>query len=503
MTSIAADPGDWVSKVATAPDGATVALQPGHYPKAELTGIRKSARAPVVIEGGPGVIFEGERDFNTFGRIAAEVAWWARQHTERGYPGVYPIAHQATLKVTSCTGLAFRKLAFVKSWPTAIYIDSSADLQFEDVKVEGSSYAFYAVGATTKRLLLRRCDWCQDVTRKHLWESVLWVEVHEKYDDRSQYNSNRAYDGSYFLGSGIAGDVEIDDCTIEHAFNGVHLFNKEARPDLSRNIHVHHCRFKRIRDNPIEPENLALNWWVHHNEFEDCYKWFSMEFRAAGWFYVYCNRGWSTELGGPDNEGHTGSEVLKLLPNDSELRPYPGPIHMFNNSWYMFGDIAKKGSIARLAHHNNAVVFCASGPEPKPKDCHRSSVFGDYRKPAPNDPGKELPHFTKNWQSLGISFTNDWVLHHDWLVPLRDYYPSLNGMGEDPRFENPQEGKFKLHAQSRARNRGQPVNVELPGGGSWSPKVPFHVGWWQDDPSVFRDLEYHPLPDNVPNWPGS
>ena len=108
MASIVAGPKDWVDVVAQAPDGTTIELNPGTYPAAWLSGIRKSAKAPVIIDGGGKVTFDGGVDLVKFGAKAADAARWAHKYGRNHYPGVYSIAHEATLKITGCSGLAIR-----------------------------------------------------------------------------------------------------------------------------------------------------------------------------------------------------------------------------------------------------------------------------------------------------------------------------------------------------------------------------------------------------------
>jgi hypothetical protein len=162
-----------------------------------------------------------------------------------------------------------------------------------------------------------------------------------------------------------------------------------------------------------------------------------------------------------------------------------------NNSWCTLGDIAQEGSIARLQHHNNAIVFSRN-----------SEVFGKYWLRPPTKPDEKLPYFTKSWRTLGIAFTNDWVDHRDWPDTLRARgYPDLDADGGDPRFEAPRDGDFRLKQRSKARNAGRRIAVELPDNSVWSPSVPFHVGWYQDDASVFERLRYRRLPDNFMTGP--
>ena len=303
--------------------------------------------------------------------------------------------------------------------------------------------------------------------------------------DLGRYKGERAYDGSFFNGVDIAGDIEVAGCHVSDAFNGVHLFNRPGVPELGRNVHVHDCSFVRIRDNPIEPENVAVNWWIHDNQICDAHKWFSMDMQRVEWFYIYRNRGWFTSKPGASGSGHRRGSVFKL---GAAAPPPPepaGPVQVFNNSWYLRAPILCEGALWNLRHHNNAVVFCSLGNYRPPAITEADGVFGS----APDD-----PLFTRLWDQYGIRFENDCVLHPDWPANLlRDHYPLVNPLREDPLFEwQDGEARFRLKAGSPCRDAGRPVPIERPGMPAFVPAGRFHVGWHQDRP-VFEALQYRPL----------
>ena len=492
--TIEAGPLEWVDRVRNAPDGATVRLESTvRYPPAHLSGVRHPTSSPVVVDGCKAT-FTGGITLDEFKPIAADTARLAHRYGR--YPGVYPIADQCTLRLSDCHGLTLRNFSFEDSWPTAVYLDNCTDIRFEGFDVTGSSFAFYAVGHGTARLTLQHCRWQQDPEPDTLWRRTYWEEIHDKYEDSDvhRYNGNRAFDGSFFLGRDIAGDVEISGCVVTHAFNGIHLFNLDLNPDLSRNVHVHDCTFSYIRDNVLEPENLAYNWWFYDNTIYNCHKWLSFELASGGWYYVFRNRAWFDDIGGPSDDRHRGGAILKLMDDEGGLLRYPGPIEVFNNSWYVTCPIAKRGAIARLHHHNNAIRFCHGGrAEAQMAPCTSASVFGKAGG-APQD------HFTKDWASLDIRFAGDIVHHPHWPRKLVDNgYPLQDGVGEDPGFVDPANGKFTLRADgARARNAGKVKDVLLPDGNVWHAAAPFNAGWHQEDGSVFAGLRYQRLANDIP-----
>lgn len=472
--------------------GTTIELRPDTtYGPLRVSGIRVDPARPIVIDGGGKATFDGGTSLEAFRLHAAQVARDTRRSGK--YPGIYPIANDAVLTIEHCAGLVFRDILFRNAWPTAIYVDDSHDLAFDWLDGLGSTYFIYAVGAATRNLKITNCHWLQD---PRLWRDVLWADVHEDYDPddpENKYTGDRAYDGSFFCGLRIAGDVEIASCHVEHAFNGVHLFNQNRDPTLARNVHVHRCCFEFIKDNPIEAENSACNWWIHDNQFFNAHKWFSMELARAGWFYIYRNRGWFTERPGPEREKNSGGAVFKFIKHAARVGEYPGPIHVFNNSWYLRSPIAKEGAVRRLRHHNNAIVYCDQVPHEQRRACDPAGVFHNVSEP-------DKPPFTKDWGGLDIAFINDCVMHRDWPGGLvSGGYPIERGLNENPNFVWDDLNRFALRAGANpCRGSGVPIPVLLPDGSTWVPRRPFNIGWYQDEPGIFDGLVYQRLPETVP-----
>jgi hypothetical protein len=223
MATIMADPYTLPAIVhALAPD-TVVQLLPGVYTQpVEIAGQRGRPDAPIVIRDFDSVIFDGRQTVDDFMPQAEAVARYAE--ASGLYPGVYPIADQAQLKLRDCAWITLEALRFQRCWPTAVWMTNSTDLVLRNLAIEDSTYAVYATGEGTRWLLLDGWTWLQDPTRHRLWRDTYWKSVH---GDKTVPGSGgaRAYDGTFFLGHGIAGDLEVKNCTVEHAFNGVHLFN--------------------------------------------------------------------------------------------------------------------------------------------------------------------------------------------------------------------------------------------------------------------------------------
>jgi hypothetical protein len=51
-------------------------------------------------------------------------------------------------------------------------------------------------------------------------------------------------------------------------------------------------RLRTARDDPVEPEDQAINWWIHHNPIYNSHGWFSVDGVGGGPVYIWGNVGW-------------------------------------------------------------------------------------------------------------------------------------------------------------------------------------------------------------------
>jgi hypothetical protein len=472
MATVVANPQTLPGIVKSLTPGTIVQLSPGVYSKPiELISQRGRPDAPIIIRGANTALIDGGQTVDDFTPRAEEVA---RQAEAAGrYPGVYPIAHEAQLRLSDCSWIALDTLRFQRCWPTAVWIKDSTDLILRDVAIEDSTYAVYAIGEGTRRLLLDHCLWVQDPTRHRLWRDTYWKAVHGTKDIPGSGGA-RAYDGSFFLGDRIAGELEIKNCTIEHAFNGIHLFNGQLDVRLNRNVNIHHNRFGWIKDNPIEPEDFATNWWIHENEIFNAHKWFSFEMKGHGYFYVFRNCGYFTDKPGPPDEEFSGGAVFKLAADPGRTL---GPMYVFNNSWYLRSAYIKDGAISDFQHSNNAIQFCTIATTV----CDPSKSFF----------GKAGSGFTQQWRSLNIRFVNDLSNHRNFPTGLNtEGYTIEAGFSGDPLFQDPGSGNFELKPDSPCRAQGHPLNLACPNGTRWSSRTPLDIGASQSREDAFDGLAY-------------
>ncbi|MCW5748871.1 MAG: hypothetical protein KIT36_21965 [Alphaproteobacteria bacterium] len=413
------------------------------------------------------------------------------------FPGVYKLSDQGQVRFIGCQGVIVEGLRFRDCWPTAVAVLDSQSMDFRKIRVEGAAYAFQARGTSTRRLRLQQCEWTQDTTERLLWGDLAWADVHGNWGE-GEGNDWRCFDGSFFNANDIAGEVEIVDCAIRHAFNGVHLFNRDRRTDLSVGVRVHGCSFSHIKDNPIEPEDAAWNWWIHDNVFHNCHKWFSLELKKAGWIYIFHNRAWADDRPGPEDDANASGAVFKFFKKADKPKMSKAPIYVFNNSWGLRSTLVHEGFVRGFYHVNNAFRFYgAADGKPSPVYWPWTPFFGRRDAAEPDSP---LPpaDFTRRWaaaeREFDIHFRGDVTNHPHFPERLQAAgYAVAPGVAADPGFVAPtrgdlhfadgspclgRAGALSLNIMNAQRERGP--DVILPAG--------INVGWDQGDADPFSAL---------------
>jgi hypothetical protein len=391
-------------------------------------------------------------------------------------------------------------LRFRDCWPTAVALLESRHIECRDVSIEGSAYAFQSRGASTCQLRIQDCSWVQDTTETLLWSQLAWADVHGNWGE-GEGDGWRCFDGSFFNANEIKGEVEIVGCTIRHAFNGVHLFNKNRRSGLSQSVRVRDCVFSHIKDNPIEAEDAAWNWWIHDNVFHDCHKWFSLELKKAGWIYIFCNRAWADSRPGPEDDANASGAVFKFHKKPDKPKTSDAPIYVFNNSWGLRSTLVQEGFVRGFRHANNAIRFY------EPADGHKPPVYWPWTpffgRRDVAEPDTRLPpaDFTRRWSSaepgFDITFTGDITNHRDYTEGLRAAgYAVTPGVAADPRFVAPTNGDLRLTDGSPCVGRAAALTINIMNekrekGPDVVLPAGINVGWDQGDAKPFSALYDH------------
>jgi hypothetical protein len=409
--------------------GVTIQLLPGRYtqdtPQEGILFPRNgSPDYPITLRGmGTDTVIEGK--LNAEKSIAARLmsAVWPRDVSE-----VVKLERPDFRDGSVCfrfegkQWIVLDNLTLLNCADAAIQIINSQYIALRNSVVLTGLYAVYAEGPEpggegppTHHLLIENNVWIQN-PKEDMWRRNHWCEY--------KYGSLVSQRGALFAGVNVAGDVIIRGNVVRHAFNAVRMdVSKAAREDpfwrgkLNTNVQVYDNDFAFIRDNVLEPEYDATNWWFHGNRIRNAHAWFSFDGLYGGRWYVFDNLGWFDDKPSrecvasgrcgfwqkerPDLCGdlHDGGRVFKFRPDG---RYAPGPLYVFNNSWYLRASVIKDGRLGYIGHWNNAIEFC------RPED-HPDRLCDGVK-----------PFFNGFiWDIDNYSFGHDLSNHPDFPVGLR------------------------------------------------------------------------------------
>jgi len=480
---IIVNPSNVVEKTKTLSAGDRVVFTPGRYTE-RLSFSDLSGQPDQAIEffAEPGAVLDGGQRFEDFNPRAQQIS--EEQEKLGKYPGIQTIIMEGFFVFTNCDWVTVRGFYVEGVWPTVIAIDNCRHVLIDDFHIRESTFAVFAMGPETEHIIVENCNWLQDITKGDLWFRIGW---HQMHDGPAKPNDSRAYDGDFFRAVNIRGNVTIRNNTVSHAFNGVHMYNRNKDKTLNNNVRIYGNTFNYIRDNPIEPENAASNWWVYNNRMFNCHKWFSFEMAVSGYFFVFGNVGWFDSLPGPISDDQYGGAVFKL-PVSTEVTE--GKHYVFHNSWYLRSSYIKKKHLPRFYHFNNAIQYCQPGNhgafENQPMCVPAKPFFGKGASIPPKTPYDVKKQFTREWDELDIKFFNDVIGHQDYPANLRLMgYDIGQATSGSPSFVNPMTGDLRLDVDSPCRGQAVSVDVELADGTTWTIPGGCDVGAYQGD-DLFR-----------------
>ena len=312
-------------------------------------------------------------------------------------------------------------LGFRECWLAAVATYASSNVTLSGSVIEGSTYAFAAIGrkawpeaSHTYEIIGNtwrqspaayrsgegacdiHTDWSCPVS---IWSDIPWGVVHHHF--WSPLN------GALFTAKDILGNVRIAGNHVIDAYNGVRvrlsdecLASPHCRDRANSGFEIVGNTFEKIRDNAVEPEGRAEYWIIKHNAFLDVYAAISTDGVAGRDFLVFGNvfalddtpgsgcrdQGWAGSrqfrlaLGGGGRwstapaEGddalcstHVLGTVIKMGVND-EAPDWPvlDRIHFFNNSLRTRSPLFRGAPGPPITSYNNAVEFtaCAATDEP-------------------------------------------------------------------------------------------------------------------------------------------
>ena len=259
--------------------GDVVQVLPGRYSVPQTIRSSGEPERPIILRGMAGVVFDGQRP-----PTAA-----AKSHLAPDEDDFY------FLFLSGVRHVSIEGIHFERCWPTAVLCRGVHDITIRDCEAIGGQFFCYVRNQTfvssppvmSSGIKLEGVRWTQDPD-KLMWSgTVSWEAIKHEKDptDRRFEHFNGAMFGSF----DIAGNVTIKQCQVSHAFNVIRM---DARADdiktpRNANVFITDCSFEFIRDNVIEPEKVALNWWITGNRIRNAHAWFSLDGVVGG----YCQNG--------------------------------------------------------------------------------------------------------------------------------------------------------------------------------------------------------------------
>jgi hypothetical protein len=350
--------------------------------------------------------------------------------------------------------VVFRNLRVVDCWPTFLFMHASSYVTLRDSHVIGSTYAVF-MQDRTHHVLVENNDWEQDPSGE-VWSTIPWGITH--------HGSRKHLNGAFVGATSIAGGVIIRRNTMRNAYNAIRLKSVDC-PQTNRcntNVEIYNNSMEYIRDNPIEIERYAANWWVYGNRIHNSHAWFSMDGGRGGPHFVFSNVGWFNDIparlcrdeawtnevqadGTPFKERECKrsrrGKALKLG-NRMDL-----PTYIFHNSWYLRAPVGDGGAAGPIRFWNNAIEFC----DPSANDDTCAPVVPFYKREDEDrfvwnvDPSDIADHRMSYVVSNMQGFPQEFRAHG---------YPVHGFFAERLGFTDPTVGDFRLELDSPVRNRG-------------------------------------------------
>jgi hypothetical protein len=376
--------------------------------------------------------------------------------------------HYAFIKILDSRGIRLENLTIQNVWPVAVYVEDSQDVILRQLNLHGGTHAIFARGPSTQRILAERCAWTGDVS---IWDGVDWKDIHTPPQPR------RELDGDFFRSVDIAGEVVIRRNMIQHVFNGVHLFATKdgaASKKVNRNVWVYRNTFAFVRDNVVEAERYAWNWWIFGNRIWNAHKWFAFEDATGGHWYLFANVGWFDRKPGPPGDEHNGGAVFKDNPESPTA-----PVYVFHTTWYLRCTYIKGGRVGELEHFNNAVVYARAGDHAPGLVDDEKPMFG--------------AKFLSKWQPAHAKFDHDFCQHPHYLLVARPNGGApAAGSASGPLFANREEHQFLPADGSPLLNAGRRRTILLPDGREWMIPEGRHLGAVKEPDGQNQDVAFTP-----------
>ncbi len=426
-----------------------------------------SEECPITLEGaGAATLVDGNRypDNEQFGhrlRVALSSEAGALLGTEpeilkllsTGMPSEAPIN---CLKIERSSWIVIQNVNMTGCWPTAVYLYDANYITVRNSTLSGSTYAVIAHG-NSHHLLIENNRWTQDVSGD-VWSAIPWGVSH--------HGSKAHLNGALFGGYNIKGAVVIRRNLIRHAYNGIRIKADclgVAPCDKNMNVEISGNTFEFIRDNSVEPEGTAVNWWVRHNRMRDVHAPFSFDGVKGGPHYVFGNVGWFTEMpeqNCDDRIWASDREPLGKPTAHRECRLHrmgktfklgnrqERPLHIFHNSFLARSPFVGGGGSGPLRAWNNAIEFC----EPGDRD-----IICKAPKHVLETGGRKKLKWLRRAEARAVEHNIRFNVSNRPVFPpdaRKPGFPIAGRWAQKLGFLNPRAGDFRLTRQSAARRAG-------------------------------------------------
>jgi hypothetical protein len=463
---------------------------PSKAPAVALQDVRASEQCPVVIEGsGVDRMLDGGRE-PLVNYVAPRVGFPDESWTN-------------CFVVRDSSWIVFRNLRVKDCWPTFLFVDSSSYLTLQHSHISGSTYAVY-LRDRTHHVLVEDNQWEQDPSGD-VWASIPWGIAH--------HGSMKHLNGAFVGATSIAGGIIIRRNTLRNAYNAVRLKSADCAETklCNMNVEIYDNDMEYIRDNPIEIEQHAGNWWVYGNRIRNAHAWFSMDGARGGPHFVFSNVGWFDDIPGRlcrDEDWDDEKEADGAPFQERECQRSRGgkvfkvgnrmerPLYVFHNSWYLRAPAGGGGASGPVRFWNNAIEFCR--PVANDETCTTVDPF--FKS---NDEDR----FVWNVDSTKIEHRMSYTISNREGFP-RDLraagYPVHGFFAERLGFVNPAAGDFRVEQDSPARDRGcliHPVGQHrltcAPTSYTWRPDIGAYQGERLYRGPPFTHLDGPAGPDSI------
>ena len=300
----------------------------------EIKGLRGRPGAPITFRGmGSPTILCGARSADPI------------------YPLLPAASDFAFFQLFDCEWVVFDNFQVGDCWPCFLFGENVRYLTVRRLAARDSMYLIFVKGENSHHLLVEDNSWQQDPSRA-AWTDLPWNEMHGSEGSEGDY---RYLNGGLFGCVEIPGSVIIRRNLITDAYNGVRLCaGRDGATDIHNvNVEVYDNDFIKLRDNAVEPENSATNWYIHHNRIGDNHAPLSFDGVEGGFWYLFSNRLWFSQACGQATDPNSAGKILKIA---DKREPF-GPAFFFNNSLFMRVPFIKKGQTNDFHFFNNIFAF--------------------------------------------------------------------------------------------------------------------------------------------------